>query len=533
VIARYEKERLIMDILMLIARLLLSGVFLVAGLAKLADRAGSRQAVIAFGVPTPLATPLGVLLPLVELAVAIALLPSMARWGALGAFALLLGFVAAIGVNLVRGRNPECHCFGQLHSAPVGWKTLARNGVLAALAGFVVWQGGEGDAGPSAVGWIGALSVTQLLILVVGGAILALLAGLWLFLLHLLKQNGQLLVRVEELEARPVWGGLRCGSPNGAQHAQPAAGLPVGSEAPNLGLEDLRGERLTLDSVSSSGKPVMLLFTDPNCGPCNTLLPEVSRWQEEHREKLTVALISRGDGEEGRAKAQEHGLTNVLLQEDWEVSEAYQVSGTPSAVLIRPDGTIGSPVAAGAETIRTLVTQVVEAPTHVPLLPGAPAPPDIPQGQPCPKCGKVHAAAPSMPAALKVGELAPEVALADLEGNTVRLADFRGKETLVLFWNPGCGFCQQMLPDLKEWEADPPKGAPRLLFVSAGTEEANKQMGLSSTVVLDQQFAVGRSCGATGTPSAVLVDEEGRVASEVAVGAPAILELAGAGQTKT
>jgi hypothetical protein len=89
------------------------------------------------------------------------------------------------------------------------------------------------------------------------------------------------------------------------------------------------------------------------------------------------------------------------------------------------------------------------------------------------------------------------VKLPDLEANTVELKGFRGEETLVLFWNPGCGFCQQMLPDLKERESDPPEGAPKLLFVSAGMEEANREMGLSSTMVLDQQFAVGRTFGAS------------------------------------
>jgi thiol-disulfide isomerase/thioredoxin len=131
-----------------------------------------------------------------------------------------------------------------------------------------------------------------------------------------------------------------------------------------------------------------------------------------------------------------------------------------------------------------------------------------------------------MPAGPKVGEPVPEVALPDLEGQTVELEDFRGEETMVLFWNPGCGFCQQMLPDLKEWEADPPEGAPRLLVVSAGTEEANREMGLSSTVVLDQQFSTGQAFGASGTPSAVLVDAEGKVASEIGVGAQAVLALA-------
>jgi thiol-disulfide isomerase/thioredoxin len=114
----------------------------------------------------------------------------------------------------------------------------------------------------------------------------------------------------------------------------------------------------------------------------------------------------------------------------------------------------------------------------------------------------------------------------------VNLASFRGEKTLVLFWNPGCGFCQQMLDDLKDFEANPPEGAPKLLFVSSGTKESNREMGLTSTVVLDQQFAVGQSFGASGTPSAVLVDEEGKIASELAVGAPGVLALAGARQAE-
>jgi thiol-disulfide isomerase/thioredoxin len=200
-------------------------------------------------------------------------------------------------------------------------------------------------------------------------------------------------------------------------------------------------------------------------------------------------------------------------------------------VLVEADGTIASEVMGGADSIRALVAYAVggqraQLPMHHPHQQEAQ------EGQPCPNCGKVHAAAPTIPAAKKVGEDAPELNLPDLEGNQVGLEDFRGEETLVLFWNPGCGFCQQMLPELKQWEENPPEGAPRLLVVSAGTQEANREQGLSSTVVLDQQFSAGRAFGAMGTPSAVLVDAEGRVASEVAVGAPAVLGLARASQAE-
>jgi peroxiredoxin len=258
-------------------------------------------------------------------------------------------------------------------------------------------------------------------------------------------------------------------------------------------------------------------------------LPEVGRWQEEHANKLTLSLISRGEVEENKTKAQEHGLEHVLLQKDWEVSASYEVRGTPSAVLVSPEGKIASPVAGGAEGIRGLLSYAVGERAQLPMQPHQPQT----EGQPCPNCGKVHAAAPALPAVKEIGEPAPELSLEDLQGNTVSLEDFRGKETLVLFWNTGCGFCQQMLPEIKQWEGNRPEGAPKLLFVSAGSEEANKEMGLASPVLLDQNFAVGRAFGASGTPSAVLVDAEGRIASEVAVGAPAVLGLAGASRAES
>lgn len=507
-----------MNSMLLIGRLLLIAVFITAGLAKLTDRAGSRQAMINFGVPTTLARPLGVLLPLVELVVAAALIPVMTTWwSALGALILLLLFSGGISLNLARGRRPDCHCFGALYSAPVGRSTLARNGIFAALAGFVVWQGPD-NVGPSAVGWLSALTKTEILGLSAIVVIVGLLAVEGWFLFHLLRQNGRLLLRIEAVEKMhdsedmPVVPSL----------ARPTAGLPIGATAPAFQLPGLFGETLTLDALRSTGNPLMLIFSDPGCGPCNALMPEVSMWQHDYASKLTIALISRGTIEANRAKSSEHGLILVLLQRDREVAEAYHAHGTPSAVVVRPDGTIGSVLAAGVVAIKDLVAQTAEMP--------APVQPTIAHPVAAGGCGcgdrNGHASTQPLSITAKIGESAPHLELPNLSGQTVTLRDFRGSETLMLFWNPSCGFCRKMLDDLKAWEANPPKGAPQLLLVSTGTVEENQAMGLQSPVVLEEGFSAGYAFGTTETPSAVLIDAKGHIASEVAVGASAVLTLA-------
>jgi peroxiredoxin len=256
------------------------------------------------------------------------------------------------------------------------------------------------------------------------------------------------------------------------------------------------------------------------------MLPEIGRWQRKHADKFSIALITRGSPEANRAKTAEHGLHGVLLQRDWEVSEAYHVTGTPSAVLVRPDGAIGSAVALGEDAIQALVDRALVAPPLGPM-PGRALPTATVVANGAATNGAVH-----LPAELEVstlGEPAPAVSLPDLNGKPVDLVDFRGSETLLLFWNPDCGFCQQTLPDLKSWERKAPAGAPKLLVVSRGTSAANKAMGLRSPVVLDQDFAVGKALGAPGTPSAVLVDAQGKIASQIVVGAADVLELAASG----
>jgi uncharacterized membrane protein YphA (DoxX/SURF4 family) len=321
-----------MDSFALAVQLFLAVVFATAGVGKLLDRAGSRTALAAFGVPGAVVPAASVLLPAAELATAVALVfHATARWGAVAALVLLLAFIGGIARAMSRGEAPDCHCFGQLHSAPAGRGTLARNAVLAALAAVVVVHG----PGTPLDTWVDARSAAELVAVAI--AILAAVLGavgvrLW-------------------LDNRELRGDL---DRERAVTASFPPGLPLGSTAPSFTLQDLHGQTVSLEMLLESGRPLALVFVSPGCGPCAGLLPELARWQATLSERLAIGLVSTGRAADNQ-QAQQLGLTNVLLQDEVETIRAYRIRGTPSAVMVSPEGLIASTAAGGAPAIEPLI----------------------------------------------------------------------------------------------------------------------------------------------------------------------------------
>ena len=87
-------------------------------------------------LPAALVRPSARLIPLLELAIAFALLVPVSRgWAALAAASLLALYAAAIGINLWRGRRDiDCGCAGPDQAQPLRPVLLLRNSVLVALA---------------------------------------------------------------------------------------------------------------------------------------------------------------------------------------------------------------------------------------------------------------------------------------------------------------------------------------------------------------------------------------------------------------
>ena len=465
-------------VVVIFARLILAIVFAVAGFAKFANPKGTRELAKDFGAPESLAHVFALLLPLAELACAAMLIPAAtAQAGAIATLALLVIFIIGISVSLARGKRPDCNCFGQIQSAPIGPSTIVRNVALAALAVLVIGQG-SAAAQPRLGDVLGANSGGSSLTGVLF-ALFALTAAAALFMTYvLLRQNGRLALRIDALEAQL--------GPAPVQEQ----GLPVDTEAPAFVLPSLDGGRVSFEELRRSHPDMLLFFMEPGCGPCEAMLPDVGRWQRDHADRLHIVIISRGTAEANRAKVEKAGVTGVLLQEDREVGQAFLVTATPSAILIT-GGRIASPIAAGSDAIRALIGDATR------------------------------------PKPYAKGEQVMPLALPDLDGRPVELSQLGPRKTVLLFWSPNCGFCTDALDDVKWWEQHRDPALADLVVITSGDVASNRAQGFQSRVVLDRDFEAGNRFGSGGTPSAVIVDERGRVASDVAVGAPEVLALAG------
>jgi uncharacterized membrane protein YphA (DoxX/SURF4 family) len=319
------------DALLLSIRCVLAVVFVVAAVGKLVDLDGSRRALEEFGVPARAARFGGVALPVVEFGVGVALLfPPTARWGAVGALALLLMFAAGVARVMARGEAPDCHCFGQIHSEPAGRSTLIRNLALAVLAAVVVFAG----PGPTVNGALGSLHGAEVALAAVSvfAAVLAVaVAQLW-------GDRRRLRSELDEAIA-----------------AKAPPGLPRGTAAPMFELACVRGASGALTELISPPRPTVLVFVSTGCEPCLMMLPSLGHWQDALSGSVTLAAIFEGEREAVERLTGEHDLSVALAQIDREAFDLYSLRATPSAVLVDADGTIAGAPAEGVVAIEALI----------------------------------------------------------------------------------------------------------------------------------------------------------------------------------
>lgn len=144
-------------------------------------------------------------------------------------------------------------------------------------------------------------------------------------------------------------------------------GIPAGSHAPSFELTDLEGRKLSLDDYR--GRRVLVVFSDPECGPCDALAADLAHFHREHRHKgIDVVMVSRGGLKENRRKTAQHSIGfPVVIQRGWHVSKTYGIFGTPVAFLVDERGVIARSVAKGGPEILRLAHEGLAAREEAPM----------------------------------------------------------------------------------------------------------------------------------------------------------------------
>lgn len=130
-----------------------------------------------------------------------------------------------------------------------------------------------------------------------------------------------------------------------------------------------------------------------------------------------------------------------------------------------------------------------------------------------------------------VGKAAPDFSVKDSEGNTRTLSEFKGKVVVLEWLNQGCPFVRKHYESGNMQvlqKSSKAKGVVWLSVISSAPgkqghlspAEAQAQRGkslFSEAVLLDERGSLGRAYGAKVTPTLIIIDPKGLVASTGAI----------------
>ena len=394
--------------------------------------------------------------------------------------------------------------------------------------------------------------------LVVSWVLVAALAGA---LFVLIKQHGELMMYQQDLDHRleiaSFHEGVRVGG--GGASEEPAGaemeGLPIGSEAPAFAIADLDGKEHTLEDYR--GEPFVLAFFSDTCGYCKEMAPQLGSLAEAKRR---IVLVSHGDIDAHRRMARENSWSlDVLVEPEYDVMMAYGALGTPAGYLIDEESRIASKIALGGGPLLDLVfdrpppeelpaetsdggsgtgnghvdrstVRMMDPPPPKPLDGDSSGAETGPQAAATATAVKTRDVSESKIErdGLEPGTEAPNFVLTDLDGKAHSLVDYRGKKVLLVFSDVDCGPCEYLSPDLVK-VAEKKANKVQVLMITRGDEQRNREkaqaFGYSFPVLRQRSWEISKLYGMFATPMGYLIDKNGIIEKEVAVGPEPILDL--------
>lgn len=116
----------------------------------------------------------------------------------------------------------------------------------------------------------------------------------------------------------------------------------------------------------------------------------------------------------------------------------------------------------------------------------------------------------------EVGRSLPDINLPDLDGNIVRLSDYRGRPVLINFWATWCPPCRTEMDDLEAFYYEHQEEGLMILAINSGESrevaaEFAKEAGLSFSVLLDEDYSISDRWLINNLPTSILVGRDGVV----------------------
>lgn len=117
-------------------------------------------------------------------------------------------------------------------------------------------------------------------------------------------------------------------------------GVKAGQRVPELRLQSLDGEVMSVGGPDRDGLATLIVFVAPDCPVCAALLPAVKAIARQESTWLRVLFASDGDAPLHAQFRREKGLTDYPYFVSMELGLTFQVGKLPYAVLLDKEGTL-------------------------------------------------------------------------------------------------------------------------------------------------------------------------------------------------
>lgn len=124
------------------------------------------------------------------------------------------------------------------------------------------------------------------------------------------------------------------------------------------------------------------------------------------------------------------------------------------------------------------------------------------------------------------GKLAPEITLNDLNGQTVKLSDYRGKIVVLNFWASWCPPCKSEMPEINKAAQEFAKGSDAVLLTVNLTDGSRETVDKARKYIADNEYSMpvwldtqGRAANAyniTSIPTTYIIDRQGVIITYLA-----------------